>query len=202
MCLRCFRCDRHHAFDSSKSHSYKSAPNGEKLAIEYLSGKIEGQLGQDTVRLGELAVKDQFFGAAEQIDVPLLDIVEWDGIVGLAYPNKDLERKGIIPIFDQIMKENLVPNDKHFFAYHLGKDGGSLSFGHVDHTKLAPTSDGRKHCESNPIECFEFIPVTNPGFWGIEIVDLFVAYDKGVATPTGICKGKANDRYVLNISCA
>ena len=231
-------CDQHHQFDSSKSRTYKPGPHGEKLSIQYLSGKIEGPLGRDTVGIGSFAVPDQFFGAAEQIDVPLLDIVEWDGIVGLAFPNPGLAGKGVVPIFDQMLKVGLVPKDKHFFAYYLGGggEGGALTFASVDRERLHETELAKPQCGSGGggggashskrdgdgmsvgkggriavsgggsaaddvdallAGCFEYVPVTKPGFWTIQILDLLVAYDdKNAPVPTGICKGKPDSRCV------
>lgn len=191
------RCSKHRRFDATKSRSYRRAPDGDKLSIEYLSGKIEGELGQDTIHIGSFEVKNQFFGAAEQIDVPLLDIVEWDGIVGLAFPNKELAKKHVIPVVDQMMQNGVLKPGEQFFAYFLGDEGGSLTFGSIDRAHLStaakPHSNG---CSYDPLKCFEFIPVTNPGFWTIQIMDLLVAYDdKTTATSTGICKGKADGRY-------
>ena len=213
------RCSKHHLFDVGKSTSYHRAHDGEKLSIEYLSGKIEGQLGQDTTRIGPIQITDQFFGAAEQIDVPLLDLVDWDGIVGLAYPNRDLEQKGIVPIFDTMMRQGLVPHDKPYFAYCLAADGGVLSFGSVDHTRLdadrrhslskprehneeiTPTPDStNNNCENNPLHCFNFVPVTNQGYWTVQLLDLLVSYDSHTQpTSTGICKKKRFQRYVTAV---
>ena len=67
----------------------------QKMCIQYLSGKIEGFMAKDYVCVGALCVSEQVFGMADIIDVPLLDEVVWDGIIGLAFPNDGLEVKYI-----------------------------------------------------------------------------------------------------------
>jgi hypothetical protein len=44
-------------------------------------------MARETIGLGDLIVPDQIIGIATEVEVPLLDEVVWDGILGLAYPN-------------------------------------------------------------------------------------------------------------------
>merc|ERR1711908_269526 len=67
---------------------------------------------------------------ADTIDVPLLDEVVWDGIVGLAYPNSKLTKEGVDPLFDNIIRQKLLVNN--VFSYYLGINGGAVTFGGVD----------------------------------------------------------------------
>ena len=124
------RCERHRLYDETKSTTYESF--GEKLmSIKYLSGAVEGPLAKDVVTIGDnMVVKDQVFGMARQIDVPLLDDVVWDGIIGLAYPNEELSGEGIKPLFDNIMDQELLLNN--VFSYYLGIEGGAVTFGGID----------------------------------------------------------------------
>ena len=41
--------------------------------------------------IGDLKVKNQVIGLAYDIDIPLLEDVTWDGILGLAYANQNLQ---------------------------------------------------------------------------------------------------------------
>lgn len=61
------------------------------MAIQYLSGKVQGDMARETITLGDLVVKEQIIGIATEVEVPLLDEVVWDGILGLAYPNQNLK---------------------------------------------------------------------------------------------------------------
>ena len=44
----------------------------------------------DDIMIGDLKVKNQVIGLAYDIDIPLLEDVTWDGILGLAYANQNL----------------------------------------------------------------------------------------------------------------
>jgi hypothetical protein len=46
----------------------------------------------ETITIGDLVVKKQVIGMANQVDIPLLEDVTWDGILGLAYPNSNLKK--------------------------------------------------------------------------------------------------------------
>ncbi len=42
-------------------------------------------------------------GVASQVEIPLLDEVIWDGILGLSFPNENLKKQGIKPVMDNLM---------------------------------------------------------------------------------------------------
>lgn len=54
------------------------------MKIQYLSGEVSGKMGKESIILGDLVVPNQIIGVADRVDVPLLDEVTWDGILGLA----------------------------------------------------------------------------------------------------------------------
>ena len=41
----------------------------------------------EDITIGDLKVKNQVIGIAHDVDIPLLEDVIWDGILGLAYAN-------------------------------------------------------------------------------------------------------------------
>lgn len=41
----------------------------------------------EDIMIGDLKVKNQVIGIANEVDIPLLEDVTWDGILGLAYAN-------------------------------------------------------------------------------------------------------------------
>jgi len=49
-------------------------------------------MAKETIRLGDMDVPHQIIGIANEVEIPLLDEVTWDGILGLAYPNQNLKR--------------------------------------------------------------------------------------------------------------
>lgn len=54
------------------------------MHIQYLSGEVTGSMGKETLLLGDLVVPNQVIGVADVVEIPLLDEVIWDGILGLA----------------------------------------------------------------------------------------------------------------------
>jgi hypothetical protein len=67
-------------------------------------------MGKETVILGDMIVPNQVIGVATEVDIPLLDDVLWDGILGLAYPNKHLREYHIDPLVDNMMKNDILIN--------------------------------------------------------------------------------------------
>ena len=45
----------------------------------------------EDITIGDLKVKNQVIGIAQDVDIPLLEDVIWDGILGLAYANQHLK---------------------------------------------------------------------------------------------------------------
>lgn len=94
------RCLSHQRYEDSNTFS---SFEGAVMAIQYLSGKVQGDMARETIGLGDLTVPGQIIGIATEVEVPLLDEVVWDGILGLAYPNQNLKNQKILPLFDNIM---------------------------------------------------------------------------------------------------
>jgi len=128
------------------------------------------------VRLGALTVKGQVFGTADTIDVPLLDEVRWDGIMGLAYPSSTLSRHGVKPVFDSMMAQGLLQD--HIFGYHLGPRGGLVTFGGIERQHIQPGSE------------FVYATVTHQGYWTVAIKDIVLVYPNTGAVSTGVCRAR------------
>lgn len=43
----------------------------------------------EDVNIGDIVVKNQIIGIAKEMNIPLLENVIWDGILGLAYTNQN-----------------------------------------------------------------------------------------------------------------
>jgi len=168
------RCGKHSQYNPSASAKFHRFAQQPKMLIQYLSGKVEGPLGVDDVKLGSLVVPNQIFGIAETIDVPLLDEVRWDGIMGLAYPSSTLSRKGVRPVFDNIMDQRLLKDA--IFGYYLGPRGGVVTFGAVDRQYVQHGSE------------FVFASVTHQGYWTIGIKDIVLKYPGTGEVSTGVCR--------------
>jgi hypothetical protein len=154
------RCLTHNRYN--KSNTYKPYKNA-RMSIQYLSGKVEGEMAIESIGLGDLLVPEQVIGIAKEVEIPLLDEVIWDGIIGLAYANKNLRSKNISPIFDTIISNNLLKNrgEKNQFAYYLGMDKGAITFGGAD-----------MRYKKNLDEEFKWAPISEKNYWTITLLDI------------------------------
>lgn len=154
------RCLTHSRY--SKSDTF-TPYNTSKMAIQYLSGKVEGEMCKENIGLGDLIIPHQVIGVAREVEIPLLDEVIWDGILGLAYPNRNLRNKGISPLFDNIINQNLLKNrgEKNQFAYYLGWDKGAFTFGGAD-----------MRFKKNMDEDFKWAPISERNYWTITLLDI------------------------------
>lgn len=46
------------------------------MMIQYLSGKVTGDMALETIGLGDLIVPNQVIGIAKVVEIPLLDVIE------------------------------------------------------------------------------------------------------------------------------
>lgn len=154
------RCMSHTRY--AQSHTFNPYKNS-KMAIQYLSGKVEGLMATESIGLGDLIIPNQVIGVANEVSIPLLDEVIWDGILGLAYPNKNLRKQGIKPLFDNIIYQNLLKNrgEANQFAYYLGHDNGSISFGGAD-----------MKFKKDINEEFKWAPIAEKNYWTITLLDI------------------------------
>jgi len=94
----------------------------QSLFIPYGTGFVLGYLSNDTVNVGPISVKNQEFGEAIYMadffeDVPI------DGILGLAF--QDIAVDSVTPVFDNMMKQNLLA--ANFFSFSLSNTEGDES---------------------------------------------------------------------------
>ena len=120
-------------------------------------------MAYETIHLGDLTVPNQLIGVATEVEIPLLDEVIWDGILGLAYPNANLRKQHIKPLFDNIIAQNILTSkgEKNQFAYYLGADKGAISFGGAD-MKYKRSLD----------EEFVWAPISEENYWTISLIDV------------------------------
>jgi hypothetical protein len=181
------RCSKHSKYEPSETYKKRIKGSGpflssEKMSISYLSGKVEGYMAKDIVTVGPLQVTGQVFGAADIIDVPLLDEVVWDGIVGLAYPNPDLDKQGVVPLFDNIMNKSPPILDNNVFSYYIGLSGGAVTFGGVDKQFFAGSKSEDQQFR------YASVPDGARSYWTIEIIDIELKYGDKPSKPLGVCK--------------
>ncbi|KAF8760360.1 aspartic peptidase A1 [Rhizoctonia solani] len=101
-------CFLHAKYDSSASNTYKA--NGTEFAIQYGSGSLSGFMSQDTLTIGDIAVKHQDFAEATKEPGLAFAFGKFDGILGLAFPGSR-------------SMEPYLPSEQ---------DGGEAVFGGID----------------------------------------------------------------------
>lgn len=143
-------CQLHRKYDATKSSGY--VENGTDFEIHYGTGSLTGFVSQDTVTLGTVEVKTQLF--AEAMHQPGLVFVaaHFDGILGLGYAN--IAVNGILPVFDNMVKQSLVPAP--IFSFYIKRhgskeDGGELLLGGSDPSKYQGD--------------FVYVDVSQQGYW-------------------------------------
>ncbi|KAA0171318.1 hypothetical protein FNF28_00809 [Cafeteria roenbergensis] len=181
-------CELHAKFDASANEDDRSPsernlgstgnPLPANMVINYLSGGVKGPLRQARLKIGNLVVEYQTVGVAEEIDVPLLMQVKWGGIMGLAYPNSDLSREGVSPVFDTIINDRLL--HRNVFGYFIGPTGGMVTFGDIDTDYIV---DG---------ETLQWAAVINRGYWTLGLKNVELSYPDGQKYATNVCDSEAD----------
>ncbi|ANQ07095.1 Aspartyl protease [Plasmodium coatneyi] len=178
--------DSHNKYKRTESFKNKFNKEGlpTLLEVSYLSGKVIGFDGYDTIKLGaNLSVPNTNIAFATKIEIPVLEEFKWDGILGLGFENADSRQRGIKPFMDHLKDENILTEMgyKNQFGYYLSDRGGFITFGGVDN-----------RLKRSPEEEVMWSPVsTEMGFWTIDIVGVRKEY-----APDVVVKGKQDEVVV------
>ncbi|XP_034258950.1 cathepsin E-like [Pantherophis guttatus] len=125
-------CLTHNKFESFLSHSYQHG--GQQFSLRYGTGHLMGIFSKDVVQISNISIEAQDFGESLLEPGKTFVFAHFDGVLGLAYPN--LSVVDSVPVFDNMMKQNLV--EEPVFSFFLNrdgtKDGGELIFGGIDHS--------------------------------------------------------------------
>nr|CAA70340.1 aspartic proteinase [Centaurea calcitrapa] len=166
-CYFSVACLFHSKYKSSHSSTYKK--NGTSAAIQYGTGSISGFVSQDSVKLGDLVVKEQdFIEATKEPGVTFL-AAKFDGILGLGFQEISVGKS--VPVWYNMVNQGLVQEPVFSFWFNRNADeeeGGELVFGGVD-----PNHFKGKHT---------YVPVTQKGYWQFNMGDVLIE-DK----TTGFC---------------
>ncbi|GAB65549.1 aspartyl protease [Plasmodium cynomolgi strain B] len=114
----------HNKYKRTKSFRNKFNKEGlpTLLEVSYLSGKVIGFDGYDTIKLGHnLSVPNTNIAFATKIEIPVLEEFKWDGILGLGFENADSRQRGMKPFLDHLKDENILTEMgyKNQFGYYL-----------------------------------------------------------------------------------
>ncbi|KAM7329908.1 hypothetical protein ACRRTK_011521 [Alexandromys fortis] len=106
-------CANHKVFNPLRSSTF--LVSGRPVNVAYGSGEMSGFLAYDTVKIGDLMVVAQAFGLSLEEPGTFMEYAIFDGILGLGYP--DLSFQGILPVFDNLWLQGLIP--QNLFAFYL-----------------------------------------------------------------------------------
>ena len=146
-------CFLHNKFSPDQSHSYIS--NGTDFEIRYGSGSLKGIVGEDTLAIDDLHVKNQLFAEATSEPGLAFAFGRFDGILGLGYDT--ISVNGIPPPFYNLIDQGLI-DEPVFSIYLTDNDSGKQSqavFGGVDEDHY----NGKLY----------YVPLRRKGYWEVEL---------------------------------
>ncbi|KAL5773268.1 hypothetical protein ACOSQ2_013192 [Xanthoceras sorbifolium] len=160
-------CFFHSKYKSSQSSTYKR--NGEPAAIQYGTGSISGFFSYDSVKVGDLVVKDQEFIEATSEPGLTFMVAKFDGILGLGF--QEIAVGNAVPVWYSMVKQGLIKDP--VFSFWLNRnqeeeEGGEIVFGGID-----PSHHKGRHT---------YVPVTRKGYWQFDMGDVLID-----GKPTGYC---------------
>lgn len=147
-------CYLHSKYDHSSSSTYKK--NGSEFAIQYGSGSLSGYVSEDTVTIGDIAIKHQLFAEATSEPGLAFAFGRFDGILGLGYDTISVNK--IPPPFYNMIDQGLL--DEPVFAFYLsdtadGGDDSVATFGGLD----------KSHYSGD----ITYIPLRRKAYWEVEL---------------------------------
>ncbi|KAI3829389.1 hypothetical protein L1987_03512 [Smallanthus sonchifolius] len=158
-CFFSMSCYVHPKYSSRMSKTYMR--NGQYAEISYGSGSISGFFSKDTVKVGDLVIKEQeFIEATTEPGVAFMS-GKFDGILGLGF--KEIYVGNATPVWDNMVQQGLVKDP--VFSFWLNRDaneekGGEIVFGGVD----------PDHYKGN----HTFVPITQKGYWQFDLDDVLI----------------------------
>ncbi|CAG8470072.1 16184_t:CDS:1 [Racocetra fulgida] len=147
-------CQNHNRFDSSKSQTF--TPEGNPWSIEYVVGFTSGITGIDNIKIGCFTADKQIFGLATNVSNDDI-VLEYDGILGLAFDNLNTMNNGAPTLISTLIKQKKM---NPIFSFHFQHtldfdDRGIFILGGIDKSKC------NGEITFNPL-------ITTNGFWAIK----------------------------------
>ncbi|XP_062990838.1 cathepsin E-like [Elgaria multicarinata webbii] len=129
----CDACKNHQKFKSFMSKTY--VHGGQSFYLQYGTGNLMGIAAKESVQISNVTIVAQGFGESVYEPGFTFAFAKFDGVMGLAYP--DLSVLNTIPVFDNMMDQNLI--EEPVFSFNLnrgdnGENGNELIFGGIDHS--------------------------------------------------------------------
>jgi len=150
-----FACASHPSYNRADSSDFKKIGLGVK--VTFGTGRIAGQINQDTFTLGNIKIPRQKFGEILREDGSVFQAGKFSGILGLAYPK--MAAYGIVPVFDNIIDQKLLKKNIMSFYYSFNEDtDGEITLGYIDPNRFT----GK----------LAYYPVIDKFYWTIKMDDI------------------------------
>ena len=165
-------CKIHRMFKPRLSRTFRRMHV--EMSVQFGTGRIKGFLGQDTFHLGPIHVRHQTFGQITKEEGEVFMNIKFDGILGLSFPA--LSAAGYTPVFDSIMKQNLL-SDNSFSFYYAPRGTNRQSYvvlGEPDRDLYTGTVN--------------YVEVSKEFYWQVDMVDILVDGKPLGLCPDGPCK--------------
>ncbi|WVZ69374.1 hypothetical protein U9M48_018171 [Paspalum notatum var. saurae] len=166
-CSLSIACYFHERYRAGQSKTYKK--NGKYASIHYGTGAISGYFSQDSVKIGDVVVKNQDFIEATREPGITFMVAKFDGILGLGF--REISVGNAVPVWYNMVKQNLVGDPVFSFWFNRHADegqGGEIVFGGID-----PSHHKGNHT---------YVPVTRKGYWQFDMGDVLIG-----GKSTGFC---------------
>ena len=148
-------CYLHTKYDSSASSTYKK--NGSEFEIRYGSGSLSGFISRDTVRIGDVIIKDQDFAEATQEPGLAFAFGRFDGIMGLGYDTISVNK--IVPPFYNMINQGLL--DEPVVSFYLSNTNN----GDGDESEAMFGGVNKDHYTGKMIK----IPLRRKAYWEVDL---------------------------------
>ena len=160
-------CYLHAKYESSESSTY--VKNGSSFEIRYGSGSMEGFVSRDTVRIGDITIKDQDFAEATKEPGLAFAFGRFDGILGLGWDTISVNH--ITPPFFNMVDKKLI--DAPVFAFYITDESGEseMVLGGVD----------KSHYTGDMID----LPLRRKAYWEVDMDSLTLGGETAELDDTG-----------------
>jgi len=165
-------CKIHRMFKPRLSRTFRRMHV--EMSVQFGTGRIKGFLGQDTFHLGPIHVRHQTFGQITREEGEVFMNIKFDGILGLSFPA--LSAAGYTPVFDNIMKQNLI-SDNSFSFYYSPRGSGRQSY-------VVLGEPDRDLYTGN----IEYVEVSKEFYWQVDLIDILINDRPLHLCPNGPCK--------------
>lgn len=163
-------CLKHRRFKRKASRTFKKTET--EIKVTFGSGEILGEIVEDTVQLGPVVVTNQKWGSVNYEQGNVFNL-NFEGLLGLSLPK--LSSDAYVPLFDNIIKQNRLTKNQFSFYYNTVDQNSVVIFGETSPEFFYP-----------PMQ-FILIDSRSPGYWQVEMKDIYVVTRDGKEKALGLC---------------